>query len=385
MTERASALLVTGCYRSGTTLVEKLLNMHPSLTVASQPFPILYFLVKERFLEQRGLQRRYPLDHLFLERDYSPEQFAQYVEDYVITTEDVTELFDRMDAYTEGLWTPEMKGARHRVERGGFLAVRDQLLDFVDDLFPKANRTYVGSKEVLVEEFIPALVASGTHVVHVVRDPRAMIASLNFRERDNQTGDNRPILYSLRAWRKSAAYALAMSNSDGFVSVRYEDVALDSDATLRKIATSLAIEPLAADALNDGIVDQWGRPWQGNSSFSDKHGVSAESLQSSVERLPEDVVAYIETICRPELLAFGYAPIATSSFDPDRVANFVEPFASIHAKFESAYSTDPRRVGDEIRRWELLTAPDPVTDAVEARAWFICPDAQPRLRAAVTA
>ncbi|MFH2071358.1 MAG: sulfotransferase, partial [Actinomycetota bacterium] len=32
-------LLITGAYRSGTTLLEKLLHNHPDLSVAMQPFP----------------------------------------------------------------------------------------------------------------------------------------------------------------------------------------------------------------------------------------------------------------------------------------------------------------------------------------------------------
>jgi hypothetical protein len=62
----AAELLVTGCYRSGTTLLEKLLHAHPASCVASQPFPVLYAYVKNLFDVSRGLLRRYPLGHRFL-------------------------------------------------------------------------------------------------------------------------------------------------------------------------------------------------------------------------------------------------------------------------------------------------------------------------------
>ena len=57
---RFNPLLVTGCYRSGTTIVEKVLHSHPKINIASQPFPVLYIQAKEIFLDRMGIRYRYP-------------------------------------------------------------------------------------------------------------------------------------------------------------------------------------------------------------------------------------------------------------------------------------------------------------------------------------
>src|SRR5687767_125731 len=202
------ALLVTGCYRSGTTLLEKLMHGHPHICVGSQPFPVLYFQVKEAFYSKMGLQRRYPLDHLFLEGGYRPDEFYAFLDGYVLSPREVEQLFDDLESYRLGLWMPEILRFRGQIRAGTFLDIYHQLNARVAEVFPKESLLYVGGKEILVEEYVPYLLRAGTSVLLIVRDPRDMITSLNFRERDNLTGAHRPVLYSLRIWRKSVAMAI---------------------------------------------------------------------------------------------------------------------------------------------------------------------------------
>lgn len=48
-------LLVTGMLRSGTTLLEKALNVHPDIKLCYQPFPELFINTKKAFLEKKAL------------------------------------------------------------------------------------------------------------------------------------------------------------------------------------------------------------------------------------------------------------------------------------------------------------------------------------------
>ena len=48
-----SFLFVTGMLRSGTTLLDKLLSIHPQALVHSQPLTPLYVKVKRAFLQTR--------------------------------------------------------------------------------------------------------------------------------------------------------------------------------------------------------------------------------------------------------------------------------------------------------------------------------------------
>jgi len=233
-------LLITGCYRSGTTLTEKLLHSHPDVCVASQPFPILYFYVKKAFLKAKGLERRYPLDHRFLEDGYSQDDFDQFLLSHELTRSDIDTVFDQLEDYKLGLWTPAVLQLRDRISEGTFWSLFRQITRLLSEILEKPAAVVRGVKEVLCEEYIPHLLSKGAQVVVVIRDPRDMISSLDFRVRDNMTGDHRPILYSLRAWRKSVAYALACEHHGNMVWFRFEDLVTDLMPQLERLSRDLS-------------------------------------------------------------------------------------------------------------------------------------------------
>ncbi len=378
------ALLITGCYRSGTTVLEKILHMHEGVILASQPFPVLYFFVKELFLEERGLRRRYPLDHLFHEQAYQPEDFHAFLDRKTLTDRDVSVFFDRMEAYAEGLWTPEMTRFRGQVRPGTFLEIQRQLLDCVSRLFPKNGARYLGSKEILAEEFVSYLLARGATAIIVLRDPRALISSLNFHDRDNLTGQNRPILYSLRAWRKSVAIAFACEGKAGFHWLKYEDLVQRPNEALERLTRFLGLTSYPAGAFGGGIRDQYGKSWKGNSSFSDRSVISTDSVRAFERKLPPEVIEYVETVCYPEMQALGYDFRRVERFDPAVLGRFREPFPVIHERFPSDYSWDPGRVARERERFaKLKAAAEDMTPPV-AQNWFLGEVPYRRLRATLT-
>jgi len=375
----ADALLVTGCYRSGTTVVEKILNMHREATVASQPFPILYFVSKERFDASIGIRRRYPLDHLFLEDAYGPDDLASFLDRDVLGADALDDFVRRMHDYREGLWTPAILDVLEGLQPGTFFEMHAQLRDRISRLFPKPNARFVGSKEVLVEEMALPLLAKGCRGVFVIRDPRAMIASLNFRVRDNLTGGMRPVLYSLRAWRKSVALTIAACVRGSGHRVRYEDLVRDQRGTLQGLTDFLGLEPYPDDAFAEGIRDQLGEPWRGNSSFADQRGISTTSLETWAERLPAPVQHFIEAVCEPEMRLLGY-PLRASEAERERaLAGYRDPFESIHASFPADYSRDPSRIAAERERLRLLH--EGVRDPSKKRTWFITPEVYDALAA----
>jgi len=376
------AVLITGCYRSGTTLAEKLVNSHPQAVVGSQPFPVLYFAAKQEFLEERGVEYRYPLGHLFGETQYSPADLADFLENHVFGQEFVENLFNALESYTEGLWTPEILAFRRRLQPGTFLDLFSQLLGFVAEVFPKDTAAMIGAKEVLVEEIAEFLGQRGVRIVYVIRDPRDMISSLNFRARDNLTGENRPVLFSIRAWRKSVALAFQAHALGYGAVVRYEDLALDPVETMAEVTDFLGLPPLPGATFQRPILDQRGKSWGGNSSFEDKQGVSAGSIGTFRKRVPESVIRYVESCCFPEMRLLGYEPELIEAFDTRALQSFRSPFSSIHKKFPQDYSSDPARITQEIRRYELITGADEIRAVEDVRRWFLRSAAYERLRAA---
>jgi hypothetical protein len=346
-------IFITGAYRSGTTLLEKLLHSHPGITLGSQPFPLLYFKVKEAFYSEKGIIRRYPLDHLFLEDAYTREEFHRFLDRFIIPKEFLDDMFREMKDYI-GLWTPEILQFHDKVKPGTFFNVYRQLNDFLMTLFPKELLRYVGGKEILCEEYIPYLLEKGVKVIVCIRDPRDMISSLNFRQRDNQTGENRPILYSLRIWRKSAAFALEFEGHPGFKWLCYEDLVNKTMKELNRVFAFLSLPGMKESNFNHGIYDQHGKPWMGNSSFDDKAGVSSNSIGKSRELLPENVITFIENTCYPEMKVLGYKFYLTPVFNEEIVREYRDPFEKIHGKFPADYSHSPANIKKEIKRFKIL-------------------------------
>ena len=368
---RARLLFVTGCYRSGTTLLEKLLHRHPRVCIGSQPFPILYFHVKEQFLKLRNLERRYPLDHLFLEHAWGMSDFEEFLERYDVTQQDISDIFDRLTDYTLGLWTPEVLGLRDRVTPGRFAQVYRQLHELLAELLGESGSEYIGSKEVLCEEYIPFLLAQGAKVIVSMRDPRDMITSLDYRERDNLTGEHRPLLFSLRAWRKSVAYALTFEDHENLLWFRYEDLVQDPEPVLSRIVEFLGIEAYSSDVVDENLLGQDGEPWKGNSSFSDFDRISSASVGKYRKALPQDALGYIETCCRPEMARLNYQVTGGTVVADQALRNYREPFGNVHARFPADYSHSRERVRNEIKRLEILNHEPESISHGEAAKWFL--------------
>jgi len=371
-------LFTGGCYRSGTTLLEKLLNHHPDVSIASQPFPDFYFYCKGVFDRSVGGRRRYPLDHLFLEDDYTAADLHAFLDEHWWGDEDLDAVFELFEENALGLWTPEMRDVRSLVKPGYFWDLYGSLLRLANQVHGGGGCRYLGSKEVLCEEYVPWLLKQGGRAILVVRDPRDMISSLNFSRRDNMTGADRPVLFSLRIWRKSVAVCLAMENDPGFMWLRYEDLARDPSAWLARITEFLGLGEIDPEAFAEGIRHQDGSIWQGNSSFSDRSGVSTRSLGRFEENLPGDVLAFVEACCRPEMLGLGYEPIVSDSFDEGAIRAYVDPFESIHSSFPADYSCSPDHRDEEVNRCRFLESNTRLSIS-DRRRWFLFDRAYRRL------
>jgi hypothetical protein len=369
----AGTLFITGTQRSGTTLLEKLLGAQEGISILSQPFPLLFVEAKRAFLRSRGFEDPYPMGHLFLEQRYASGAFHSFLSGWRTTAAELESLFLRMRDYS-GQYT---KFTEERLA-AAFAAITSED-DFAEvvarldrRLAPNPEARWVGSKETICEEYIPALLDRGFRCVVILRDPRDVVASLNHGRGHEFGGAIKPTLLNIRNWRKSVAFALAMEGHPRFHWCRYEDLVTDPPSALDRLVRTIDLDgsplKIADEIMKDGSI------WRGNSSFQAHNGVSRSSVARYGDVLPDAVSAMIEACCLPELRLLGY----DTSLDEEQamriIESFQEPYAITRREMENDLAT-PENGALEMQRLRELSHPgnDPA-------AWFLFDRVAARLR-----
>jgi len=368
-----STFLITGVYRSGTTLLDKVLHHHPSLVAASQPFPILYFHVKNQFLEQNQISKTYPIDPMYMENDYRLADFNRFIEDYQFTQTDLIEIFRKLTHY-DGMATPGFpeycleQGVVEAMKTKHFSAIHQTLSELLSAYLQKPEAHAVGTKEIICEEYIPWFLFSGRKIIHIIRDPRDIAASLSGGDGRKYMGAVRPVLYTIRMWRKSVAFALAYSGHPNYFFVRYEDLVNEPLCWFTQITNFLKVDPFSEPFFSKEIYDQTGDLWQGNSSFDNYSVISNQSIGKYKEKLPIELNRYIDILCSPELMLFGYEHPKIDLADFTELENLRLNEQVEDPRFEKKYSSNPKNLADEHMR--ILKLRDDLSDD-EAQYWFL--------------
>lgn len=280
-----SYFFLSGMVRSGTSLLNRLLNSLPDVQCQSQEQTALFLGVKNEFLKQR-----YTFTYHIL-NNYFPATF---------TPDEVTCFLDYEKFYVSY-----------------FEAVSKN---------PKEPRSILlGDKEVLCEEFLPHLLKSGCKCILIIRNPKDVIASMHFGKGQQFTGIHRPLLFDLRNWRKSIAYAIHLSRTPGFLMIRYEDLIAYPLKEMERIATFLEIRlPTKFDLSN--IYRENGEIWLGNSSYYEYlSGISPASMGAGVKLFSPNIISFVEAVTFPEMKWSGYPTNSENHHNIDIIRAFKDP------------------------------------------------------------
>ncbi len=370
-------IFITGIYRSGTTLLDKLLNNHEKVFVASQPYPELYYSTKRAFLESKGIKKHYPMDSMLLEEEYTLKEFLGYLVNTTIDDDFLQDVQDEVANNTNEEPNWSKYNLKEITRKGDFFTIHRQLINLLSKVYKRSDLSYTGSKEIICEEYIPYMAREGNKAILVIRDPKDVISSLSFGKARVYTGDYRPMLYSLRLWRKSVAFAIASETNPDFMMVKYEDLVTKPTATLRKVTKFLELDEFPEDAFVYGIEDQYGMNWGGNSSFGMKANIDSSSIGIHRSVLKPEQVTFIETVCEPELKFLGYqtGPNRTNF---RKMENLTEPAEVMSQGFEKDYSFSEKNIDIEKERLQKLWIEG--LSEEEARKWFIFPSVFEKLR-----
>lgn len=364
------ACFITGMARSGTTLLEKLLCNHGEVGMLAQPFPFLFTEAKARFLRDRDLQfGRYPLSHYFQEERYSANDLADFLTgNCIFTRDEIRNILESMKDYSGQLTDygnlDELIGSEDFDE---FASIYTHLTNRLTGAKP-----VVGAKEIYDEEFLPYLLGRGVKCIIIIRDPRDVIASLNYGEGPKYGGMIKPTLFHIRNWRRSVAFMMELSTNENFLAMRYEDLARMPMDILKHVTEWFGIEPFSEDCFAEGIRDQSGNLWKGNSSHDERTFISTESIGAFREKLPIQAIQYIEACCGPEMRKLGYGlDIETNNYE-QVMREFREPVAVERDEFPADYSWSDKEIVPELKRLSLVKKASPLAEKV-ARKYFVFP------------
>ena len=310
-------IFVTGMFRSGTTLVARMLNAHPQIAFASDPFAPVFKAFRNTAARAHGIaiDLDAPLD------DYYFHAEKQRLREAVESSDPYLPL--------QG-WPPEE--LRQRIVAGAsrfsaricerldllnmssFAAAIESGFSCVGVVYGDSATRAVGFKEVWTGEFAPLILREfpQARVIYVVRDPRAVCASKNVH------AEKYPWLFLVRQWRKLAAIGWYMKHcpewSRRVLLLRYEDLIQAPETVVQEISEFLGL-PVSKTLLDPRLfTDGSGETWVQNSSYF-KNGRTYErgSIDKWREVLVDGELQLVEAACYWEMRLFDYT---VERFDP---------------------------------------------------------------------
>lgn len=354
----SARLLVTGAARSGTTLLERLLSAHPSVEVFSQPLPLLYVEVKRAFLLSRSrdsdlaaIPDRYPLNDMFGCHYYPSVEFQSFLHTYGLEYELCRRVLVEMLSFSgQRTRAPDTRRVLQAWRPAPLLSFVDR---YLQTLGPSADLTFVGSKELYCEEYVPYLLDRGVKVLQIIRDPRDVLVSLNMGTATRYTGLPKPILFNIRQWRKSVAFALAHLHHPDFLAVRYEDLVHEPDRVLGRVAVFLGLPAFPGDTLRRPLRSAGRGWWKSNSSHSPSLHVTARSVGVYRRLLAKQMENFVRGACAWELERLGYLP-SLEEHDALRALESIPDEGPLCRPELSPYVDSAERCEEEQRRFRGL-------------------------------
>ncbi|MCF8070644.1 MAG: sulfotransferase [Desulfobacterales bacterium] len=305
-------VMLTGMFRSGTTLSGRILNAHKDINFGSD-------FIQPLFKELRNARADYlkievdpaaPLDDYYF--DIGQQKILNDLQN--IVTLDLSYNQINIERLRKNLYNYTLPNAEKLAPFvklvGGdtFRSLFEDLMAKVDSVYGRKDAPLTGFKSIFTDEFIPVMARSypEAYIIQIIRDPRAVCASRNQRPQKNDW------IYLARQWRKSAALAWHYSNLDElkhrYLLIYYEDLVLNFEETVSKLCKMLEL-PITKEILDPTTyVDGSGKAWTQNTAYKDcgVRGVDTEAIDRWRNVLSDDEVNLIECLCGPEMALHGY-------------------------------------------------------------------------------
>lgn len=358
-------------FRSGTTLMGRVLHAHPNLGIASDPFRPVYNSLRSHVANEVGVEVApdRPLDDYYLDpegrRVFKALQEANLD---VPIQEDLGELRSRIADHGRP-FSPRIADRVDDLEGSTFSELFDSMVELSGEAYGPEDAEAVGFKEVWTDEFTPLLCRSrqDVRVVHVVRDPRAVAASKNV------TDGKYPWWFLARQWRKLAAlswaYARDETLSERVHTIRFEDFLREPKEQARNLCDFLGVNFAPAMTDPSTYVDGSGDPWRQNTNYGEgKKDFETDAIDRWRSTLAENEIRYMEALCAPEMHLHGYetetspsppAPLDSPQIPQEEIAGWMR------GTIPNDSMTTATLAAEEAIRYDVLSARNPPKEVVE--------------------
>lgn len=321
MTDR---FLITGMFRSGTTLFARMLDSHPDIACASDPFRPFFNCFRDEVAEDIGVPTSPydPLGSYFADADqhrlFEAVQNSSFDRPFPI--DESQRLLERIQERGEP-FSPRIIKRLDELAGDRFVDVYDNLLNHVQPAYGTGEEHLLGTKETWSTEMVPALARPFPKMkfLLLVRDPRAVTASKNVNDDSKY-----PWLFLIRQWRKLATlawhYDTAAPFADRVHMLTFEELVTSPEQTATSVCDFLDVE--MGDRILDltNYTDGEGNQWLQNTSYDDPDtSFDADAVDRWEEVHDQRTTSYIESLCYPEmeLLDYETQEVDTSTL-PDR-------------------------------------------------------------------
>ncbi|MFC1579348.1 sulfotransferase [Thermodesulfobacteriota bacterium] len=360
-------ILLTGTFRSGTSLLTACLNAHSGIFIAWQPFWPFFKACTNKLYGDTVLlpqNQDYPMGIFECTSDEQKEDLQSLFSSFSFEKNDLFLVIEKIKtelSRVELKMNVDLKNfglAKYLddIESGPAGDVLSQLFDRLLLYFKRQTPTAIlppgqgmitGVKEVFCEEFIEPFTHffhPNAFAIHIIRDPRAVLASRNYGKYAEATGSKYPIFFIIRTWKRTVANFILNKNNRHYLMIKYEDLVRKTEMTLNQICMVLGIG-FSNDMLDfSKYKDSKGNPWKQNSSFKNTNAITADSIDTWKDVLPSREIEILEYYCRPEMELMGYE-VRTEHFSEDRIKNFKEDQSDVRdwlRKFDFSPAAEKR-------------------------------------------
>lgn len=305
-------LFVSGMFRSGTTLMARMINSHPNICLASDPYAPIFKCYRNEIatrISNIQIDLAAPLHDYFNDKNQIKvfNDIEDKTFDISLKIHNINEIQDLISKHAEP-YSPLIIPHLKQLNGSTYEELIDSGFKIVQKVYGKEDDLWAGIKEVWTNEFTPQFLKSfkSSKVILINRDPRAVIGS-NFSTKTRRY----PFLFLCRQWRKlsdlSCKYKTLFPNQ--VLILKFEDIISNPFNIAREICNFLKIPYYESMSNIEDFKDGSNNGWTQNSSYNiSEKSFNSKSLNKWREILNPHQIKYIETLCIKNMIQLGYKP-----------------------------------------------------------------------------